>query len=219
MVALPPLALLLALLKPSTVLGWLFPWVLVQMLLPPRAASLSGHALSAYVAYVTLDDELAGVAGSHSRLAAALTTGLIMGITYRNCFRALRWLVSGIDRDDMLPNIPSHAQQRRGALSLPPPRAPSALIPLPESTSSSAVEMVVRVSLPTVKTGRGLVCNERRTVEAYVDFSDAPGIATLAHLIASEGGDGGVKAYFKARREVGQLRIFVDRVLPQPAQW
>eukprot|EP00322_Chrysochromulina_rotalis_P031233 CAMPEP_0115833358 /NCGR_PEP_ID=MMETSP0287-20121206/3133_1 /TAXON_ID=412157 /ORGANISM="Chrysochromulina rotalis, Strain UIO044" /LENGTH=136 /DNA_ID=CAMNT_0003286773 /DNA_START=280 /DNA_END=690 /DNA_ORIENTATION=- len=136
-----------------------------------------------------------------------------MGVAYRNMFRAVRWLVSGIGDDSVLPDIDPRTSV------LPPPRAPSVLVPLPESTSVSSVEIIVKVLLPTAEFGQGMVYNERRTLQAFINFEDAPGIATLARLIASEGGDGGIKAYFKARREAGHLRIYVDRVLPQPAHW
>ena len=46
---------------------------------------------------------------------------------------------------------------------------------------------------------------------------DTPGIEVLLRLVRDQGPRGGIKGYFKAKREGDRLRIFADRILPPPA--
>ena len=78
----------------------------------------------------------------------------------------------------------------------------------------------MKVLLPTAKFSHGMVYNERKTLQAFIDLEDASqsGMATLVRIIATEGGGGGVKGYFAARREGEALRIFAERALPDPVR-
>ena len=90
-------------------------------------------------------------------------------------------------------------------------------------------DFLVKVQLPIVHNSattskvyaQGMVYDERRSFQAFVDLESEAEVhtPTLARLIATEGGSGGVKAYFNARREGDVLRIFVDRVMPPPGGW
>jgi len=213
------MAVICYVLAPELVLTYLGPWILVKVLLPAGAASLAGHAVTIYACHANLASSAwVGDESSYSRLAVAIVVGMAMGVAYRNVFRALRWFVSGIgETDGALEKISGGGGTARTPASLPLPRAPSFLVPLPGATSFAAAELTVKVLLPTAKFAKGMVYNEKRTLQAFVDLEqDAPGVATIVRLIATEGGDGGVKGYFRARREGEQLRIYVDRILPEP---
>ena len=61
-----------------------------------------------------------------------------------------------------------------------------------------------------------MVYDERRTFEAYLPL-DTPGIEALLRRVREEGPRGGIKGFFKARREGDHLRIYADRILSPPA--
>ena len=65
-----------------------------------------------------------------------------------------------------------------------------------------------------------MVYDERRSFESFLPL-DCPGITPLLELVRDHGwrrgpGQPGIKGYFSAKREGANLRIFVDRLLPQP---
>ena len=219
--AVPPVTLACLLLSPMVMITWLGPWALVKLVLSAEVATQCQHAVTIYAAHANLDVQWVGDRQSHMRLAAAIAAGLVMGVAYRNTFRSLRWVLSGVGEDGDRSSASSSGRRAgRASVSLPLPRAPSVLVPLPTSTSVAATELVVKVLLPTAKFAKGMIYNERRTLQAFVDLeSDEPNIAALVRLIATQGGDGGIKGYFAARREGAHLRIYVDRILTPPTHW
>ena len=65
-----------------------------------------------------------------------------------------------------------------------------------------------------------MVYDERRSFESFLPL-DCPAITPLLELVRDRGwrrgaGQPGIKGYFIAKREGDNLRIFVDRLLPQP---
>ena len=205
----PPLAIVCTCLPLESALCWYPAWWATTALLPAVPASLGGHAVAIYAAYSSFED-MTWFGSDANLLAAALAVGLVMGVAFRNATNAFRWLVG------MCEGAP-------GATLLPP-RGPSVVVPVPAAAKSAGGrgEFTVKVLLPTAKYSHGMVYNEKKTVQAFVDLEDAsqPGMATLVRLIAREGGGGGVKGFFAARREGEALRIFVDRILPEPErQW
>ena len=60
-----------------------------------------------------------------------------------------------------------------------------------------------------------LVYDEHRSFTSHLPL-DTPGIEDLLRLIRRDGWRG-IKGYFSATRESEHLRIFSDRVLPQPS--
>ena len=57
----------------------------------------------------------------------------------------------------------------------------------------------------------GLHSEDENNLEA-----EEENVAKMVRLIATLGGDGGLKAYFMARREGDELLVFLDRVMPPP---
>ena len=206
----PPVAICFVTMPSTLLLAGLVPWMLVRMMMPKSLKPMCAHFVTVYIAHNGLgSSELTLI-----RLAKAICLGLTMGVAYRNGHRALRWAISSVCTAAI------STTGLRMPARLAPPRAASVLLPLPDSPLCSSCEFVVKVLLPTAKFSRGMVYNEKRTLQAFVDLeSDCPGMATLVRLIASEGGDGGVKGYFLARREPGALRVYIDRILPEPAGW
>jgi hypothetical protein len=60
-----------------------------------------------------------------------------------------------------------------------------------------------------------LIYDEHRSFMSHLPM-DTPGIDALLRLVRLEGWKG-IKGYFQAQREGDNLRIFADRIMPQPA--
>ena len=208
----PPLAILCACLPQLSFPQWFPFWYVIKASLPTGIGSLGCHAITVYASYSALREEQR-FSSEASLLAAAVAVGLLMGVTFRNVVSAFRWRIFG-------EGTPSTAKS--AAATLPPPRSPSVLVPLPAvgKRAGGTGEFPVKVLLPTAKFSQGMVYNERKTLQAFIDLEDASqsGMATLVRIIATEGGGGGVKGYFAARREGEALRIFAERALPDPVR-
>ena len=223
----PPLAVLSSCLDVKAIMTWLPAWTILGAVLPNGGISKAGgHALAFYASYSELDPALFGDddGGSVRHMTAAVGIGLVMGVAYRNLIGALRWVISTV------------GETARPERVIASGWAPSVVIPLPTGSANAnhqPGEFTVKVLLPTATFTDGMVYNERRTLQCFLNMQapDQPQLATLVRQIATKGEGGGTKAYFTARREaVGpaggaasvngeQLRIFVDRVLPPPLHW
>ena len=207
----PPLAIVGVCLPLQSALKWYPIWYATRTFLPAVPASLGGHAIAVYAAYASFED-VAWFGSDANLLAAAVSVGVVLGVAFRNATNAWRWLVG----------LGAGTPGRASAAPLVPARSPSVLVAVPVTARSAggAGEFTVKVLLPTAKFSQGMVYNEKKSLQAFVDLEDAsqPAMATLVRLIAREGGGGGVKGYFAARREGEALRIYVDRILPEPAR-
>ena len=242
LVAGPPVALLSVVMPPRQITTWFAIWALFQYTPLNHSWSVAGsRALTIYGAWLHLRESLFPHAEDGSvlgvRLAAACGVGLLMGVAYRNVMQALDWLVS---------DFPERPTSDDGECS-EPPRALSTLaseraavrISLRQGTSAGklnlddaapvpnthgAAEFIVKVQLPMAAkggdAGMGMVYDERRTFQAFVDLeSDSePHVATLTRMIATKGAAGGLKGFFNAKRDGDDLLVFVDRVL-RPCTW
>ena len=211
----PPLTVLWLCLPRLSLFPWFPIWYVMKAVLPVRLGSLGGHAVTIYACYDVYSGT-SSFASDSSLLLTAVATGLVMGITFRNITNAARWIIVGAGRNGVSDTTSANVAK------LVPPRSPSVLVPVPavDRRAGGVGEFTVKVMLPTAKFEHGMVYNERKTLQCFVDLEDAsqPAMATLVRLIARGGGGGGIRGYFAARREGEALRIFVDRMLPEPAR-
>jgi hypothetical protein len=193
----PPILLLCNLVPPRPALYWFAAWLFCQIIpprvVPERMRSLLSHALTVYAAFEMLDaarfGEPDGEMTHFYHLLAALGVGMVMGVAYRNLLRAGTFVLFPKSAP------PIGAVPARAAQSARPaaPRAPSVLITLAEPPASSSMqssrEFVVKVLLPTAQFKDGMVYNEARSIQSFVDLeSTQENMPTLVRMIALGGG-------------------------------
>lgn len=244
----PPLTITAATTSVRSTTTWFAVWGLYQYVpLPKSLHTIGGRVLTMFAAWSNLDDDLfpRGENAMGVRLLVACVIGLVMTVAYRNTIRMLDWLVSDLPqrptgtgeaappsgtlgrpsvRVSLLPS--EQAKLGRVAKSGRPQGEGDALLDAPPPPNAHGeADFAVKVTLPmgfgSVSHGMGMVYDERRTFQAFVDLEAEAeeAMPTLTRLIATQGAGGGTKAYFAARRDGDHLRIFVDRVLPQPTGW
>ena len=231
----PPTVLLCFLLPASKVSTWFALWALWQYFpLPRELHVLGGRAITVYGAWRNLHESIVPRSDTvfSNRFLAACVIGLVMGVAYRNLIQALNWYFSdkparpkGPDElsgrpavrvslrpDEKLAGKSVASMSRQGGAQLKKIHLTDA----PPNVHGER-EFMVKVQLPMTNgagDGLGMVYDEQRSFQSFVDLeSPDRHMATLTRLIATEGGSGGVKGYFMARRQGDELFIFVDKVL------
>ena len=227
----PPLSIVAYILPIEIVATTLAFWMGVRFVLRKvlglfRLSIIAGHAYTFYVAFNHMPAHLLPDGAdplSSQRLLPVAGLTIAMGIAYRNTSRFLSWALNA--------NFEYQASEGAGQTILGESR-PTLRVPLANAESKSPrafdSEFVVKVQLPMgsglgeIGNGLGMCYDERRTVKTFVSLeSDAQPSETAAmvRLIATDGGSGGLRAYFMAKRSGEDLLIFVDRVVPPPGKW
>ena len=229
--AIPPAATLLYVITPDAFMVWLVVWNVLRTMLKSHghaARTLGGHALTIYASYRSLDakgwDET-------QHLAASVGTGLLMGVAFKNLMSAGLWLTSGFPERPM-------SSSSSGVVDGVDETRPAIVVPLQQANAGKGAPanvygqkmFVVKVQLPLNKEtdgkappgsfdGLGMVSDQRRTFQSFVDLeTESASMAALTRLIATKGGEGGLRGYFEAHRQGDELRVYVDSILPE-AGW
>lgn len=230
--ALPPTITCLYVIPPEAFVGWLFAWNCLRMLLQSHgsaARAFGGHLLTVWASYRSVDSKGWDLT---QHLAAALGTGLIMGVAYKNLMNAGLWLTSGFPERP----VTSSAISAGGIKGVDESR-PAVVVPLQHANGGKGAPanvhgrkvFTVKVALPLNKSlgkapagsfdGLGMVSDAAKSFQAFVDLeAEGAGTAALTRLIATKGAGGGIKGYFEAQRQGDDLRIYVDAILPA-ADW
>ena len=224
--AIPPSALLLvSVATPFGFVFWLLAWNCVRTLLRSSGAGarqLGGHILTFYAAHRCLAVRLQdwGLELELTlQILATIVAGLIMGVAFKNCMQALLYVLSGFpDR----PTSGSSSMDGVPAVVVPLQQAPRGLPPNVHGTKTFTVKVQLPLNGTSGKSGSfdglAMVSDEKKSLQSFFDVeSDAPGNAILVRLIATKGERGGLVGYFQAHRDGENLRILVDRILPDPS--
>ena len=226
--SLPPTATCLYVVPPDYFMGWLFAWNVLRMLLKSHgsaARAIGGHMLTVWASWRSVDSK---GWDTTQHLAAAVGTGLIMGIAYKNLMNAGLWFTSGF------PERPVTSTISAGGIKSIDESRLAVVVPLQHANGGKGAPanvhghkiFTVKVQLPLNKDlgkaapgsfdGVGMISDAAKSFQAFIDLeAEGAGTAALTRLIATKGAAGGIKGFFEAQRQGEELRIYVDTILPE----